>query len=100
MKRMIGVCPKVFVVVEMDGQPKGMRILRTDLAANTEVFTPGISTSSSKAERKSVSSGEPVECLSRKVTVCSMEKKSYECLLSMISHSAIWMVLSILPFVE
>ena len=39
MKRMIGVCPKVFVVVEMDGQPKGMRILRTDLAANTEVFT-------------------------------------------------------------
>ena len=41
MKRMIGVCPKVFVVVEMDGQPKGMRILRADLATNTEIFHPG-----------------------------------------------------------
>ena len=41
MKRMIGVCPKVFVVVEMDGQPKGMGILRTDLAANTKIFHPG-----------------------------------------------------------
>ena len=42
MKRMIGVCPKVFVVVEMDGQPKGMGILRTDLAANTENFSPRV----------------------------------------------------------
>lgn len=41
MKRMIGVCPKVFVAVEMDRQSKGMRILRADLAANTEVFHPG-----------------------------------------------------------
>ena len=38
MKRMIGVCPKVFVAVEMHRQAKGMGILRTDLAANTEVF--------------------------------------------------------------
>ena len=41
MKRMIGVCPKVFVAVEMDRQSKGMGILRADLAANTEVFHPG-----------------------------------------------------------
>ena len=52
MKRMIGVCPKVFVAVEMDRQSKGMGILRADLAANTEVFTPGISASSSKAENQ------------------------------------------------
>ena len=33
-----------------------------------------------------------MECFRRKVTVCSMEKKSYECILSMISYSAMWIV--------
>ena len=55
MERMIGVCSKVFWAFEMHRQTKAMGI--------------------SKAERKSVSQGKPVECLRRKVTVCSIQRK-------------------------
>ena len=62
MERMIGVCSKVFWAFEMHRQTKAMGI--------------------SKAERKSVSPGKPVEYLRRKVTVCSIQKKNYGCLVS------------------
>ena len=43
MKRMIGVCPKVFVAVEMHRYTEGMRILRADLLTDLKVFYPGYS---------------------------------------------------------
>ena len=40
MERMLGVCLKVFVAVEMDRYPEGMGILRAHLAADLKIVNP------------------------------------------------------------
>ena len=40
MERMLGVCLKVFVAVEMHRYPEGMGILWTDLAADLKIVNP------------------------------------------------------------
>ena len=101
MERVIRICPKVFFPVEMDRYPEGMGILWTDLTTDPKVFYPRYSGKFLRGREKIGFRRRTPRMLETKGYGVFHVKGSLRLTASRkISHSAIWIVLSILPFVE